>query len=123
MWPLGGVRGRNENLGGFVLVNVDQPGHAQFVTNFFHLWGLHEHTYYCVGSFCTNWHLSVCVYPALPYALRLLFQCAAPFTGVVQVEGQQEVQEDVRQLLGGIGGQAVLHHAQEELHKLCIQVF
>lgn len=35
MWPPGGVRGPNLNLGGFVPVNVDQPGHAQFVTNFF----------------------------------------------------------------------------------------
>lgn len=41
----------------------------------------------------------------------------------MQVEGQQEVEEDVRQLLAGIRRQAVLHHGQQELHKFCIQVF
>lgn len=49
--------------------------------------------------------------------------CTTPLTSVVQVEGEQEVEEDVRQLLAGVGGQAVLHHGQQELHKLCIQVF
>lgn len=44
-------------------------------------------------------------------------------TSVMQVEGQQEVEKDVGQLLRGVRGQAILHHTQEELHKLCIQVF
>lgn len=47
----------------------------------------------------------------------------ALFTCVVQVEGQHEVQEDVRQLLCGIRGKPVLHHAQKKLNKVCIQVF
>lgn len=41
-------------------------------------------------------------------------------TGVVQVEGQQKVQEDVGQLLCGIRGEPVLHHAQEKLDKVSI---
>lgn len=47
----------------------------------------------------------------------------AVLTRVVQVEGQQEVQEDVRQLLCGIRGEPVLHHTQQELNKVSIQVF
>lgn len=46
-----------------------------------------------------------------------------PFTSVVQVEGQYEVQEDVRQLLCGVGRKAILNHTQKELDKFCIQVF
>lgn len=46
-----------------------------------------------------------------------------PLTCVVQVEGQDEVQEDVWKLLRGIRGVAVLHHAQKELNKFSIQVF
>lgn len=44
-------------------------------------------------------------------------------TCVVQIEGQEEVEEEVRKLLCGVGGQPVLHHAQEKLNKLGIQVF
>lgn len=44
-------------------------------------------------------------------------------TCVVQVEGQQEVQENVRQLLCGIRGKAVLHHTQQKRNKVSIQVF
>lgn len=41
----------------------------------------------------------------------------------MQVKGQDQVQEGVRQLLSGIRGQPVLHHTQEELKEVCIQVF
>lgn len=44
-------------------------------------------------------------------------------TCVMQVEGQQEVQEDVRQLLCGIRGKPILHHTQQKLNKVGIQVF
>lgn len=47
----------------------------------------------------------------------------AVLTCVVQVEGKHEVQEDVRQLLCGIRGMPVLHHTQQKLNKLGIQVF
>lgn len=47
----------------------------------------------------------------------------AVLTCVVQVEGQKEVQEDIRELLCGIGGKSVLHHTQQEPNKVSIQVF
>lgn len=45
---------------------------------------------------------------------------AAVLTCVVQVEGQQEVEEDVRQLFCGIRGKPVLHHTQQKLDKVSI---
>lgn len=47
---------------------------------------------------------------------------AAVLTCVVQVEGQQEVQEDVGQLLRGIRGKSVFHHTEQKLDKVRIQV-
>lgn len=48
---------------------------------------------------------------------------AALLTCVMQVEGQHEVQKDIRKLLCGIGGMPVLHHTQKKLHKSSIQMF
>lgn len=53
----------------------------------------------------------------------LIIDCSVFLTGVVQVEGQQKVQEDVRQLLCGVRGMTVLHHVQQKLNKVSIQVF
>lgn len=44
-------------------------------------------------------------------------------TCVMQVKGQHKVQEDVRQLLRWVRRKPVLHHAQEKLNKVSIQVF
>lgn len=44
-------------------------------------------------------------------------------TCVMQVKGQDEIQEDIRKLLCGIRGEPILHHTQKKLHKSSIQMF
>lgn len=43
-------------------------------------------------------------------------------TWQVQVEGQEQVHAEIRQLLRGVQGQPVLHDAQQELSEGCAQV-
>ncbi len=57
-----------------------------------------------------DWFCGVCVYV-----------CACG-TAQVQVEGQQQVDEEVRQLLCGVGGQAVLNHVQQESQERAVEM-
>lgn len=43
-------------------------------------------------------------------------------TAQVEVEGQQQVDEEIRQLLCGVGGQTVLNHIQQELQERGVQM-
>lgn len=69
-------------------------------------------------KFSFKWKAAIITVP-----LYILLTPEHPLTCVVQVEGQDEVQENVWKLLRGIRGVPVLHHAQKELNKISIQVF
>ncbi len=59
-----------------------------------------------------DWFCGVCV---------CVYVCACG-TAQVQVEGQQQVDEEVRQLLCGVGGQAVLNHVQQEPQERAVEM-